>query len=283
MKTFVCVLGGLALAALPAAVHAQDSLDVDETVFDGDYGAVFAGVAIAPDYEGSDDTRILPVAGIAGEISGVNFTIRGPSLTLRVFETDLGSDAKIYVSPQIRWRGGRKPGRIDDEVVKLLPEIDGLVEAGFRVGLNFDDIISTEDSLSVGVSTRWDISGKGGGNTTTPSVTYRLPVSRAQIIGVTASAQWIDDNYARYTYNISPDAALASGLPAFEADGGFKRFSVGIGTARDLSGNGLDGGLAIGAGVLYTRLYGSAAETPTTSIRGSRDQWLAGAGVGYVF
>jgi outer membrane scaffolding protein for murein synthesis (MipA/OmpV family) len=33
----------------------------------------------------------------------------------------------------------------------------------------------------------------------------------------------------------------------------------------------------------YTRLLGDAADSPMTSIRGSADQWLAGAGVGYTF
>ncbi|MEZ5744030.1 MAG: MipA/OmpV family protein [Sphingomonadaceae bacterium] len=276
------VLAAAAALALPAAAHAEPRIDTDDTVFDGDYAIVLAGGGYLPGYEGSDDYKAMPLAGVTGEISGVNFAIRGPSLTVRVLEKRISDNAKIHFSPQVRYRGNRS-GNVKDEVVALLPDLDGVVEGGFRVGVNFDEILSTADGLSIGVSTRWDISGKGSGMAVTPSATYRLPVSRAQAFGFIVSGQWIDGDYADYNYSISPEGAAASGLPEFEGKGGFKRFSVGVGTARDLSGDALDGGLALGAGVLYTRLYGSAAKTPITAIRGDRDQWFAAGGLAYIF
>ena len=77
--------------------------------------------------------------------------------------------------------------------------------------------------------------------------------------------------------------SAASGLPAFAASGGFKEASLGAFTALDLTGDLLDGGFAVGVGALYTRLYGSAAKTPITSIRGSGHQWLLGAGIAHTF
>jgi outer membrane scaffolding protein for murein synthesis (MipA/OmpV family) len=89
--------------------------------------------------------------------------------------------------------------------------------------------------------------------------------------------------YARYNYSISPAQSAASGLPAYRAKGGFKEASAGAFTGIDLDGNLLNGGFALGAGVLYSRLYGSAAKTPITRDRGSRSQWIAGGGIAYVF
>jgi outer membrane scaffolding protein for murein synthesis (MipA/OmpV family) len=34
---------------------------------------------------------------------------------------------------------------------------------------------------------------------------------------------------------------------------------------------------------MYTRLKGSAARTPMTALRGSRNQWVAAAGLGFTF
>ena len=51
----------------------------------------------------------------------------------------------------------------------------------------------------------------------------------------------------------------------------------------NLDGNFLDGGFAIGAGVEYSRLQGSAADTPLTAIRGQRGQLVVGAGLSYTF
>ena len=69
----------------------------------------------------------------------------------------------------------------------------------------------------------------------------------------------------------------------YKAKGGFQEASIGIATARDLNGNLLDGGFAVGVGALYSRLFGSAAKTPITSIRGSRNQWTFGGGLAYTF
>jgi len=275
-------LFGLAVMCAPCVAAAKSPIDLENSVFEGDYVIVMAGLGYSPSHEGSDDYRVLPLAGVTGEVSGVNFTIRGPSLTVRLIETKVAPDVKVHLSPQLRYRGNRT-GSIGDDVVAKLGKLDGVVEAGFRLGVNFDDLLSTADGLSVGVSTRWDVSGKGSGMVVTPSMTYRLPVSQAHAFGFLLSGQFVDGDYADYNYTISPAGSLASGLPTFDAKGGFKRITAGLGTARDLSGNALDGGFSVGVGVLYTRLIGSAAKTPITSIRGDRNQWLAAGGLAFIF
>lgn len=284
--------GGLALA-LTVTVPAQAQIDEvrilpdpevlpDDTVFDGDYAIVGLGVLSAPSYEGSDSNRIIPAAGVTGEIGGVGFTIRGPSLSLDLLKDKPGQKFGLRFGPQVRLRSNRN-GKIGDPVVARLGELDNVVEAGVRVGASFQEVLSKADGLSVGISARWDVSGKGSGRVITPSATYMLPVSKAQAFGFLASAQFADGKYARYNYSISPEGAAASGLPVYDARGGLQEISLGVATARDLSGNFLDGGFAVGAGAMYSRLYGSAAETPITSVRGDRDQWMFGAGVTYTF
>jgi len=253
----------------------------DTTVFTGDYVVVGIGAMSVPTYAGSDSGQIIPAAGATGEVSGIGFTLRGPSLSLDLIPDSKGA-VGFRFGPQIRIRSNRH-GKIGDPVVARLGELDRVVEGGFRVGVSFDDLLSPADGLSVGVSARWDISGKGSGMVITPSATYLLPVSRAQVVGLITSIQFVDGKYADYNYSISPEGSVASGLPAFNAKGGLHEATIGIATARDLNGDFLDGGFAVGGGVMYSRLFNSAAETPITSIRGSRDQWTFGAGVAYTF
>lgn len=285
-------MGGLVLAlggATPAwaqlteiPVVSDPEVLPDETVFDGDYAILAVGALSAPTYEGSDDNRVIPAAGLTGEISGIGFTIRGPSLSLDLIKDKPGQKVGLRFGPQVRLRSNRN-GKIGDPVVARLGELDNVIEGGVRVGVSFEDLVSKADGLSVGVSARWDISGKGSGRVITPSATYMLPVSKAQVFGFLASAQFVDGKYARYNYSISPEGAAASGLPVYNAKGGLQELSFGVATARDLSGDFLDGGFAVGAGALYSRLYGSAARTPITSIRGDRDQWMFGGGLSYTF
>ncbi|RZJ94436.1 MAG: MipA/OmpV family protein, partial [Novosphingobium sp.] len=87
----------------------------------------------------------------------------------------------------------------------------------------------------------------------------------------------------QYNYGIDAAGSAASGLPQYAGRGGFKEWNVGAFTAIDLSGNFLDGGFALGVGAQYSRLQGSAAETPITSIRGKRGQFFVGGGLAYTF
>jgi outer membrane scaffolding protein for murein synthesis (MipA/OmpV family) len=150
-------------------------------------------------------------------------------------------------------------------------------------GVTLHGVFNGHDMLSFGADARWDITGHGGGLIVSPAIGYFTPLSHAQVFGMQASAEWIDSDYANFNYAISPAGSVASGLPAYTAHGGFKSFGAGAFTARDLNGNFLDGGLAIGVGAYWSRLYGSAAETPMTRLRGRSSQWLAAAGLSYTF
>ncbi len=276
------LLAGLGAIVAPVAAWADEAPARPKSVFDGDYVIVGVGLAAVPSYEGSDDGSALPLIGATGEIGGVGFTIRGPSLSLDIVNIDIAPDISIGFSPQVRYRSNRNGG-IKDEVVARLGKLDGVVEAGGRIGIGFDELLSRKDKLSMGVSVRWDASGKGSGYVVTPSATYRLPLNRHQAIGILVSTQFVNGDYADYNYAISQQGSLDSGLPVFDAKGGFKEWSIGFGAAQDLSGDVLDGGFAVAAGVIYSRLNGSAAKTPITSMRGSRDQWFTGAGLAYIF
>lgn len=270
-----------AAIAAPAAAQEVPQLKGEKSVFDGDFVIIGAGVVAAPSYEGASDMIAIPAAGIAGRIGGVGINPRAAGIALDLV-ADSDKRAGITLGPVLRYRTNRS-GRIGDPLVARLGKLPGVIEAGLVAGGSFKGVLNPHDSLSISVDLRWDVSGHGSGMIVSPGLSYLTPLSRAQVVGLAISANFIDQRYASYNFSVTPAGAAASGLPVYQAHGGFKDWSIGAFTARDLSGNFLDGGLAIAVGVLYSQLHGSAAETPLTSLRGRRNQWLAGGGLAYVF
>lgn len=278
----VWLLPGLAAAALtPSAVHAQERI-IPRNVFDGDYAVVGVGVGSMPTYQGSDNSSITPLAGATGQFHGVGFTIRGPSLSLDFIPDRESRDVNFHLGPQIAYVSNRH-GHIGDEVVARLGKLKPTVEAGLRVGMTIPHVVSPHDRISVGVGAQWDITGNSKSMVISPSMSYLVPVSTGLGFGALVSAQFVNGNSARYNFDVTPEGSAASGLPVYNAKGGLQQVTFGVAAARDLNNNFLDGGFSIAAGVLYTRLYGSAAKSPITAIRGSRNQWYFGGGLAYTF
>lgn len=250
--------------------------------FDGDFLIVAAGAIALPNYEGADETSFLPGAAVAGRIGGVGISPRAAGLALDLVADRPGTKVSLGLGPVVRLRMNRS-GRIKDPVVARLGELRSIVEGGVNLGVTIKRVLNSYDQLSIGADLRWDITGRGGGGLVAPSVSYLTPVSRAQVVGMLASAEIADRRFASYNYDVTPAGSAASGLPVYAARGGLKALSFGAFTARDLDGNLLNGGLSIGAGAMYTRLTGSAAETPITAIRGKASQWFFAAGLGYTF
>jgi outer membrane protein len=79
-------------------------------------------------------------------------------------------------------------------------------------------------------------------------------------------------------FSVDRGDAIRSGLSTYDADSGFKDFSLGVvlqhGFARNWS--------VIGV-LKYTRLLGDAADSPVVDDAGSANQLLTGAFVNYSF
>lgn len=277
------LLPGLAalLLAVPASAQEAPPLAPQKNVFSGDFMIVGAGPLAVPSYEGADELRVIPAAGVAGRIGGIGINPRAAGIALDLIDD---SDARVgfALGPVLRYRTNRS-GKVADPAVAALGKLKSVVEAGLVGGLTFKRVLNPHDTLSVSVDLRWDISGQGSGLIVSPGVSYLTPLSRSQVIGMAAGANFIDARYASYNFAVTPVGSAASGLPVYQARGGLKDWNFGAFTARDLNGNFLDGGLALAVGAMYSHLYGSAAESPVTRLRGKRGQWIFGGGLAYVF
>lgn len=270
--------------ALPALANEADGTvprDID-SAFDGDYLVLGAGVGYAPDYSGSDDYTLRPIGAFRASISDMRIFSSGVGIGADFIPDAKGARVKFALGPVVRYRANRT-GKVRDEVVRALPRLKATWEVGVTGGVSLEDVFHSRDSVSVGAEVRWTVAGSQGSRIISTDVSYFTPLSRAAGIGASLGVDHINRDYADYHYSVTAQGAAASGLPAYQAHGGWKNSTARLYGGYDLDGNLRNGGWGIGGVVSFERLLGSAAQTPITALRGSRDQWFVGFGLGYTF
>ena len=277
------LIAAAALAALdPTFVHAQNTGAPAESVFDGDYLTLGVGGFYGPSYEGSNDYKLYPVPIVQGRLLGVAINPRLGGAALDFIPDAKGAKFGFSLGPVATFRRDRV-SRIKDPVVERLGRLKLAVEVGASVGVTVYDLVTGFDSLTFSADARWDVAGAHNGLLYGPTLSYFTPVSNGAAINLAVSAEHVDRDYANYYFTVTPVGSVASGLPAFQAKGGWKNVGINTLVAIDFDGDLTNGGLAGFVTGGYTKLLGDAKRTPLTSIRGDANQWLAGAGLTFTF
>lgn len=270
--------------ALPVAAQQVSSTQAVAEDFDRDTVTVGVVGAYIPDYEGSNDYRIVPAPGAIGSINGYSFTLAGNRVSLDLIKDPSGPGIDLQAGPIAAISFNRTSRKsIDDARIKALPERDTAIELGGYVGIGKVGVITSPyDRLSVSLSYRYDVAGAHKSGIWQPTVNYFTPLSRKAAVGLFASAERTNGRYARYYFSVSPDDSIASGLPVYNARGGWKNWSVGALGTYSLTGDLLKGWKVVG-GVNYRKMLNSYGDSPLVAIAGSRSQWYGLAGVAYTF
>ena len=250
----------------------------------GDTVTIGIGAAYMSDYEGSNDYKILPVPAAIGTIGGIAFTVLGTRASADLIPSPAGPSWDVQLGPvaAVNFIRSNRQG-IDDPQVRLLGERGTAIELGGYAGIGKTGVItSAYDKLSVSVSYRHDVSDVHDSGIWQPTVNYFTPLSRKAGVGVFATAERVGTNYVRTYYDISPAASARTGLPVYSGRGGWKTWSVGAVGGYALTGDLLHGFKLVGGGT-YRRMINAVGNSPLVRIAGSRDQWLAVAGIAYTF
>jgi outer membrane scaffolding protein for murein synthesis (MipA/OmpV family) len=271
-------LAGLC-AASPAWAQDPAPLPSPEEVNSADGFTIAAGGAIIPDYEGSEDYRLIPAAALRGKVHGIAFSTRGLYLYVDVVP-DAGK-VGFDVGPIVGLRFNRTR-KIEDDVVNLLPDRKTAVEVGGFAGLSVKGLTNPYDSLGVRLDVVKDVASAHQSTIFSPNVEFSTPLSRSFYVGTSVSADFVSNRFADYYFSVSPAEALASGLPVFNADGGMKNWKLGMLANYALSGD-LRHGLSLFGTGTYSRLVGDFKRSPIVSDRGSANQWLGALGLAYSF
>ena len=269
--------GALLLAAAPASAQEAAPPAPDDNNL-----TIGVGAGYVPTYEGSDDYRLIPAGLIRGKVGGHSFFTRGLQLYVDAVPEKAGPGLDLAVGPVVGLRLNRTSS-IKDVRVRALGDLNPAYEVGGFVGIGQTGVFTSDyDNLSVRVSYLTDVGNAHESHIISPAIEYGTPLSRQAFIGVSASAEFVGDGYADYYFDVTPAGSVASGLATYDADGGFKSWSLTLAGAHSLTGD-LLGGLGLFAVGSYTRLRGDFADSPIVSAAGSKHQWFTAIGLSYTF
>jgi outer membrane scaffolding protein for murein synthesis (MipA/OmpV family) len=278
MKKSIAAAAALLFAA-PAMAQSGDATLPDPND-QSDTVTIGAGAAYIPDYEGSDDYRLIPAAAIRGRVSGISFFTRATYLYVDVVPRGSGK-LEFDVGPIVGVRLNRT-GKIKDDFVDLLPDRKTAFEVGGFAGVTYHGLTNPYDALSFRVDVVKDLGNAHESTVITPTIDFGTPLSRTTYVGASLSAEWAGGGYADYYYSITPADALASGLAPYDAHGGFKSWRLGLLVNQSITGD-LTHGLSLFGTGAYSHLSGDFKDSPIVDDRGSAGQWLAAVGLAYTF
>lgn len=277
------LLAGALLAAAAPALAQDETAPPPAAPDNGDTITIGLGAGISPSYEGSDSYNIIPGGIVSGKVSGFSFFMRGLQLYADVIREPEGETIDIGLGPVAGLRLNRT-SRIGDAQVRALGKLDEAIEVGAWAGVAKTGIItSAYDNLAFRVTYLRDVANAHDSYVVTPSIEYGTPLSTRTYVGLSLSADYAGDGYASYYFNVTPAGAAASGLDAYQADGGFKNVSFGLLGGHSLSGDLREGGWSLFAIGIYSRLLGDFKDSPIVAQAGDADQWFGAAGIAYTF
>lgn len=219
-----------------------------------------------PDFDGSNRYEFLPFPLFDLRRAGTPPTFHSPRDGFGFGIVDTG---RFRIGPAFKVRLGRNDS--DDDRLQGLGDVDWTLEAGV-----FADFWPTE-WLRTRVEVRQGIGGHHGivsdltADVVVP-VTPRLTLSggpRTTLETAAATSPY---------FSITPEQSVASGLPVYNAGGGFYSYGAGVQARYQWSPQ-----WETHVFLEYQRLVGDAANSPIVTVIGSRDQFQVGLGVSYSF
>jgi outer membrane scaffolding protein for murein synthesis (MipA/OmpV family) len=289
-KTAIAAFHALAACAVVAGLGARPAAaqDVsgrpDDLKIGGDRVSVGLGIASTPTYVGSDSSRIVPMAAIQGEVSGISFNTQGTAIYVDAVPSSGKPGWKLELGPLAALRLERT-GAFGNPAVRALGKLDKAVELGGSIGIQRTGVLtSSYDTLSLSMSWQHDVAGAHSSYVASPEIDYDTPLSEHAFVSFSASADYVGRGFGRYYYDVDDAGSLASGLPAYDgADrAGWKDWNLSTMAVHSISGNLLHGvGVFVTGG--YQRLLGAYARSPLVADVGNRNQWSGAVGLEYTF
>jgi len=249
-------------AALPCAAQEAPSSG-------GLHGQIAAGPGVAPDYDGSDDIRAIPL--VFGDLRVGDITVELRGLRGRV---DLMADPRLSAGPVI---GPRLDSGDVDGPVGLLPEIDMAVEAGIFAGYRFGGNALGQGAVQLELTALHDVSQVHDGLLVTGTASYAAFRTGDTFVSLDAQTTWASADYTRTYFGVLPADAVLSGLAAYDPGGGFRDVGAGLSVGHYFSRH---WGVIGRVGANY--LVGDPADSPITE-DGRRWQPLGGIALSYRF
>ena len=229
------------------------------------------GIGGAPEYPGADEYT----AG-AAPVARYSWGNRYIDLQGNYVALNLVDDARWNAGPAALLRFGRKDP--EDRVVGRLDDVDRSLDLGAFVSYVHANPDEPRDRWVVSADIVQDVTGAHSGATVSAALRKWFPAGDYALVGLSLGSSYGSGEYMDTYFSVTPKGAAASGLAAFKAGSGVRDVSVTATFVQPISRT-----WVVGAGAMYTRLLGDAADTPITDDRGSPDQLIFGLGIARIF
>src|SRR4051812_34166178 len=173
------------------------------------------GVALAPDYEGSDDYRAVPLWNLrAGNLYH-------PDTFVQV----LGPTLRSNLLPDVHWRlgisGRYQPDydNVDNNKVQDLKDTDAAGLLGVSVGYDF--LAERGQDLALELDAQYEVL-HGKGSVMTPRLRWQTLVNPQLVVGASLAETSGSEDYMGNRFSINAGEAARSGLDEYDADSGIK-------------------------------------------------------------
>jgi len=271
LKTFAmsAVLVGL-FAGNSIAAEVLSDIDVVNTPT-----IVGLGIAMVPDYVGSDDYTAVPLPFVRYTFRGSQRYIKlaGPELSINLLD-----DRNLYFGPLVRYYGSRDDD-VEDDVVKKMSEIKSGANAGVFITYEIKEA-DPRDKISFTFKAYGDVSGEYDGYLVDFDASYWRKVEERWDVFVGAGTTFADKKYMDTYFSVNSGnrgSATVAELPNYDADSSAMRdVHAQIGTIHYYDKNWLFGGA-----FRYSALLGDAKDSPVTDSRGDSNQMAVALFAGY--
>jgi outer membrane protein len=263
------VFGFLAVVAslliVNAALAQESPINIDNVP-----NVIGVAVGMAPDYSGSANYKFVAAPFIKYTFDGQMYG----QLLATELKVNLLNHPWLRVGPAVNYRFERND--VDNSQVDKMQKIDGTTEAGGWVGIELIQAGNPRERFIASFEVLTDIGDVYNGYNMTLAVRYWMPLSQPIDVSIGVSSTYANGNFMQTYYGVTPQDAILSGLPAFNASAGIRDVTVSPAVVYHLSKT-----WHVAAGFRYQDLLSSASDSPIVHDVGSSDQWLGGVGVAY--
>lgn len=253
LPRFLPVAAAAAALAFPQPARAQTQPENDRQIL-----TVGGGVQFLPAYPGAEEVTIQPLFTGGLRREGEPIPARSPDDGFAFSFT--GRGGAIELGPVLHFQNERR----EEDVGAPVGEVDFTVEAGGFISLNVGPNLRLRAEARRGIGGHESFLGDIGAD-------LALRPGDSTVITIGPRLRLNDDDYLDTYFGVTPAAALASGLPAYDPEGALRAVGVIAGLTHEF---GRTFGIYAYAG--YDRLIGDAADSPIVQAFGSEDQFSAG-------
>jgi MipA family protein len=273
LRSEVCAVRALLVAAVALAATSAKAQDAVPIIAPTMPNYVGFGLGVTPDYIGADDYFFggLPLARYQFEGSQRYASLVGTFVDLNLINHPI-----IRFGPTAQLRFGRS--NVSNRAVRQLPSISKTIEAGVFGGLEFVAPSDPRKRLRWDLRFQQDLASEHDGWLASSSVQGWYPIERLAEVGLALGTTYGSGDYMSTFFGVRARDSAQSGLAAFDADAGFRDVRLTLGLMVQVTEHWL-----LGAGVMFMRLVGDAADSPIVDDAGAPNQISGGLGVAYAW